>query len=71
MEKINKIISKKEYYILKLLPNQKRICLKCNNEFSERVIKFHVNIFNEPSIKVFCSKECKLNWIFKKFLDLG
>ncbi len=26
----------------------------------------HINICQEPSIKYFCNRDCKLNWIFKR-----
>ena len=47
-------------------------CYECNKEFGKYIAKDkdiahkHINIFNNPKRKNFCSKDCKLKWIYRK-----
>lgn len=59
-------MTKAEYYKSIRSISQTLVCFKCGNRIKPRVKQIHVNIHNKPSIKFFCSKECKYQWIFKK-----
>jgi len=58
------MLSRKEY--IKGLDCKKDNCYKCGNQIKIYTCKIHVNIYNNQSIKFFCSQVCKLAWIFKK-----
>ena len=58
------MLSRCEY--IKELDYKKDKCFKCGNLIKKNVYYIHVNIYNNPFIKFFCSNECKLAWIFKK-----
>jgi len=57
-------VSRSEY--IESLDCRKDKCYKCGNRIKIYTCKIHVNICNNQSIKFFCSKECKLAWIFNK-----
>ena len=46
-------------------------CYQCNKEFNYRFgknrepVHKHINIYNIPKRKIFCSNECKLEWIYQ------
>ena len=42
-------------------------CYLCNREIKEIAIDCykHINIYNNPKRKDFCSKDCKLKWIYQ------
>ena len=37
-------------------------CYGCKGNLKTRKVK-HVNIMQDPSEKLFCTEDCKLNWI--------
>jgi len=64
-----------EQYILKEIkdvkPKEKEIieCESCgkrikNNKWNKEHL--HINICQEPIKRFFCSRECKLKWVFKQ-----
>ena len=43
------------------------LCCYCGAEITSKRIRIvHINICQNPSIKYFCNRDCKLNWVFKK-----
>ncbi len=43
------------------------LCCYCGAEITSKRIRIvHINICQKPSIKFFCNRECKLNWVFNK-----
>lgn len=63
---VNSKVSRKEY--IESLDCKKEKCYKCGNRINIRICQIHVNICNNPLIKFFCSKQCKLAWIFDRII---
>ena len=43
------------------------LCSYCGAQITSKRIRIvHINICQKPSIRYFCNRECKLNWVFKK-----
>lgn len=59
------VAKKHEYYISKESLVKKRHCFGCNKVLHYLNKHIHVNIYNNPSVRFFCSKECKHQWIYK------
>ena len=43
------------------------LCFYCGAPITSKKVRIvHINVCQEPSIKNFCNRDCKLNWVFKK-----
>lgn len=48
-----------------MIKTMEKKCTHCSKELkNKRNIVVHINIHNNPRLRFFCSKECKVQWIY-------